>query len=131
MMENVNMIDLTPLVQAVIALAAALITMYLIPWIKSRTTVEQQQHIKTAVQVAVYAAEKAYGAGHGDEKLAYAEKVLAGYNVRLDTQKLRALIDAQIKEMEQAEALLPIEGQQAEDDEAEGEVGADAGEDTV
>lgn len=127
MIENVNMIDLTPLCQAVIALAAALITAYLIPWIKSRTTVEQQQHIKTAVQIAVYAAEKAYGAGHGDEKLAYAERVLAGYNVRLDTQHLRALIDAQIKEMEQAEALLLIEGQQAETDEAEGEVDAGDG----
>lgn len=98
-------IDLTPLCQAVITLAAALITVYLIPWIKSRTTAEQQARIRTVVQVAVYAAEKAYGAGHGDEKLAYAEKVLAGYNVRLDTQQLRALIDAQIKEMEQAEPL--------------------------
>lgn len=129
MIENVNMIDLTPLCQAVIALAAALITAYLIPWIKSRTTVEQQQHIKTAVQVAVYAAEKAYGAGHGDEKLAYAEKVLAGYNVRLDTQRLRALIDAQIKEMEQAEALCMVE--MTDEVQIEGEVDADAEEDTV
>ncbi len=122
------MIDLTPLMQAIIALAAALITMYLIPWIKSRTTVEQQAHIRTAVQVAVYAAEKAYGAGHGDEKLAYAEKVLAGYNVKLDTRQLRALIDAQIKEMEQAEALVLIEGETADE---EGEVDANAGEDSV
>lgn len=122
------MIDLTPLMQAIIALAAALITMYLIPWIKSRTTVEQQAHIRMAVQVAVYAAEKAYGAGHGDEKLAYAEKVLAGYNVKLDTQRLRAMIDAQIKEMEQEEAIMLIEGVQ---DDEEGEVEADAGEDEI
>lgn len=94
------MIDLTPIIQAAITLVAALITVYLIPWLKSRTTVEQQTYIRMAVQVAVYAAEKAYGAGHGEEKLAYAEKVLAGHNVRLDTKTLKAMIDAQIKEME-------------------------------
>lgn len=94
------MIDLTPIIQAAITLAAALITVYLIPWLKSRTTVEQQTYIRMAVQVAVYAAEKAYGAGHGEEKLAYAEKVLAGHNVKLDTKTLKAMIDAEIKEME-------------------------------
>lgn len=94
------MIDLTPIIQAAITLAAALITAYLIPWLRSRTTVEQQTYIHMAVQVAVYAAEKAYGAGHGEEKLAYAEQVLARHNVRLDTKTLKAMIDAQIKEME-------------------------------
>lgn len=94
------MIDLTPIIQAVITLAAALITVYLIPWLKSRTTVEQQTYVRMAVQVAVYAAEKAYGAGHGEEKLAYAEQVLAKHNVKLDTEKLKALIDAEIKNME-------------------------------
>lgn len=94
------MIDLTPIVQAVITLAAALITVYLIPWLKSRTTVEQQTYVRMAVQVAVYAAEKAYGAGHGEEKLAYAEQVLARHNVKLETEKLKALIDAEIKNME-------------------------------
>lgn len=94
------MIDLTPIIQAVITLAAALITVYLIPWLKSHTTVEQQTYIRMAVQVAVYAAEKAYGAGHGEEKLAYAEQYLAEHNVRLDTKTLKALVDAEIKNME-------------------------------
>lgn len=104
------MIDLTPIIQAAITLAAALITVYLIPWLKSRTTVEQQTYVRTAVQVAVYAAEKAFGAGHGTEKLAYAEKVLAEHHVRLDTEQLRALIDAEIKNMEMHEpiALEPV-----------------------
>lgn len=115
------MIDLTPIIQAVIALAAALITMYLIPWLKSRTTVEQQTYIKMAVQVAVYAAEKAYGAGHGAEKLAYAEKVLAEHNVKLDTEKLKALIDAEIKNMELVEPVMIEVADEAEEGTEDGE----------
>lgn len=100
------MIDLTPIIQAAIALIAALITIYLIPWIKSKTTSDQQAQVRMWIEVAVYAAEKAYGAGHGDEKLAYAEQVLAGHNIKLDTQTLKAMIDAEIKRMEQADGVL-------------------------
>ena len=42
------MIDLTPIFQAVLALLAALITYKLIPWIKARTTNEQQARIDAA-----------------------------------------------------------------------------------
>lgn len=103
-------IDFTPLAEAVITLLAAVITIYLIPWIKSRATLEQQTYIRMAVQVAVYAAEKLYGAGRGDEKLAYAQKVLHDqYHIELDTGKLKALVDAQIKQMEHEEGLTMIE----------------------
>ena len=37
-----NMIDITPIINAVIALAAAGVTVFLIPWIKSKTTDEQR-----------------------------------------------------------------------------------------
>lgn len=97
------MIDLTPIIQAAIALLAALVTVYLIPWLKSKTTADQQAQMRMWVEVAVFAAEKLYGAGHGDEKLAYAEEVLEEHNIKLDTQTLKALIDAEIKKMEQGE----------------------------
>lgn len=99
------MIDLTPIIQAVVTLIAALITIYLIPWLKSKTSADQQAQMRMWVEVAVYAAEKLYGAGHGDEKLAYAEQVLAQHNIKLDTQTLKALIDAEIKKMEQGESV--------------------------
>ena len=102
---NINTIDLTPLFEAIIALAAAIITMYLIPWIKSKTNEQQQAYIHAAVKGAVYAAEKFYGAGNGEKKLDYAEKVLReNYGVHLDMNKLEAVIDAAIKEMEQKES---------------------------
>ena len=55
------------------------------------------------VYSAVYAAEKLYGAGNGDQKLAYAEEILRKHGIRLDTATLKAMIDAQIKEMENME----------------------------
>ena len=125
---NVNTIDLTPLAEILISLLAVVITTYLIPWIKARTTQSQQEYIRAAAHVAVYAAEKFYGAGNGEKKLEYAEKVLReDYGVVLNLNKLEAVIDSVIKEMEQAEPPKMITGEVLEgvlieeDEEGEGE----------
>ena len=65
------MIDLTPIFEAILALLAALVTYKLIPWIKARTTAEQQSLLAATVKTLVYAAEQLYGAGKGAEKLDY------------------------------------------------------------
>lgn len=81
-MENVN---LTPLIQAIIAVLAALITYKLVPWIKSRTTAQQQANLQALIRVLVYAAEQIFGAGNGQEKLEYVCGILRerGYEVSL------------------------------------------------
>ena len=99
------MLDLTPLVEAIIALAAAAISMFLIPWLRARYGNETLEKARSWVQIAVYAAEKAYGAGHGKEKLAYAEAFLAQNNIKLDINTLVTMVDAEIKKMEQAEGV--------------------------
>jgi len=53
----------------------------------------------------VLAAEKLYSAGNGDAKLAYAEKFLEECKLKLDFDTLKAMIDAEIKKMEQAEVI--------------------------
>lgn len=88
-------IDLTPIVQAVIALLAALVTYKLVPWIKARTSAEQQAMLGAMVRTLVYAAEQLYGAGHGTEKLDY---VIGELRVRgFDAD--RAAIEAAVREM--------------------------------
>ena len=79
-------IDLTPIFQAVLGILAALITHKLIPWIQARTSAQQQEMLRAAVLVAVYAAEQLYGAGAGKEKLMYVKGQLAkkGYKVDVD-----------------------------------------------
>ena len=88
-------IDLTPLFQAVIGFLAALVTYKLIPWIQARTTAQQQELLRAAVSVAVYAAEQLYGAGAGKEKLMYVKGQLAkkGYHVDIDE------IEAAVREL--------------------------------
>lgn len=109
------MIDLTPLVQAIITLAATAVTVFLIPWLRERYGNETLEKARSWVQIAVYAAEKAYGAGHGDEKLAYAEEVLAQHKIKLDTDTLLAMVNAEIRKMEQVEfSYLESEDEEAE-----------------
>lgn len=82
-----NATDLTPVIEAVIALCAALVTTFLIPYIKSKTTKEQQEEIENWAKIAVNAAEQTYkGSGRGDEKKADVLKFLKdlGYTVNLD-----------------------------------------------
>jgi hypothetical protein len=88
-------IDLTPILQAIIALLAAIITAKVIPWIQARTTTHQQILLQATVDILVSAAEQLYGAGHGPEKLQYVkdELELRGYTV--DT----AAIEAAVREL--------------------------------
>ena len=51
-----NTIDLTPLFECIIALLCAIITVYVVPWIKSHTTIAQQEQLASVVEIAVYAA---------------------------------------------------------------------------
>ena len=67
-----NTYDLTPIIQIVIILIGTIITSFLIPWIKSKTTQEQWWTVQNIAKVAVYAAEVLYkGSGRGAEKLNY------------------------------------------------------------
>ena len=85
-------IDLTPIFQAVLGVLAALITQKLVPWIQARTTAQQQEMLRAAVSVAVYAAEQLYGAGAGKEKLMYVKGQLAKKGYKIDIDEIEAAV---------------------------------------
>ena len=85
-------IDLTPIFQAVLGVLAALITQKLVPWIQARTTAQQQEMLRAAVSVAVYAAEQLYGAGAGKEKLMYVKGQLAKKGYKVDVDEIEAAV---------------------------------------
>lgn len=89
---EVPAIDLTPIFQAVLGILAALITHKLIPWIQARTTAQQQEMLRAAVSVAVYAAEQLYGAGAGKEKLLYVKGQLAKKGYKVDVDEIEAAV---------------------------------------
>lgn len=88
-------VDLTPLLQAVLSLCASLITMFLIPWIRSKYSAEQRQHIAAVYQTAVYAVEQMFGAGNGDQKLQAAVEYLESQGITVDLKE----IEAEVKKM--------------------------------
>ena len=99
-------IDLTQILQAVIALIAALITYKLIPWIKARTTEAQQRNLEAAARIVAYAAEQIYGAGQGAEKLEYALAAMRKAGFDLDKEIVREAIESAVYGIWTAEDLL-------------------------
>ena len=92
--------NITPVVEAVAALIAAVVTAFVVPYIKSRTTTNQQQQINAWVRIAVTAAEQIYaGSGRGEEKKAYVIDWLRKHGVNVDESKLDALIEAAVFEL--------------------------------
>ena len=92
--------DITPIVQAIIALIGAIITCVLIPWIRSKTTKEQQEEIKQWVKIAVAAAEQIFvGQGRGEEKKQWVLEFLSKYNLKVDPDAIDAMIEAAVWEL--------------------------------
>ena len=92
------MFDITPIFEAIIALVAAVITSILIPYIRSRTTAEQQQTINAWVQIAVTAAEQIFnGSGRGAEKKAYVINFLDEKGFKIDEASIDVMIESAVK----------------------------------
>lgn len=89
--------DLTVIIEAVAALIAAILSAFVIPWIRSKTTNEQFDKIQMWVEVAVEAAEQLYtGSGRGAEKKAYVVEFLEAKGFTIDADSLDKLIEAAV-----------------------------------
>lgn len=98
------MIDLTPILQGAIGIISALITVFLLPYIKSKISTEKQAEMEEWVSIAVTAAEQIYnGPGRGEEKKAYVISFLEakGYAVNAGhvLDAVNALIEAMVYEL--------------------------------
>lgn len=104
------MIDFTPILKAVCALSMALITTFVIPYIKSKTTAEQQRKINGYVKTAVTAAEQIYsGPGEGEKKKDYVLTWLKGHGIVVDEDEVDAMIEAAVYELTN-NGLIAVEG---------------------
>ena len=90
------MYDITPIIEAVAALIAALITAFLVPYIKSKTTAEQQKEINAWVKIAVAAAEQLYESTDGDGKKAYVVNFLASKGFKVNPEEFDNAIEAAV-----------------------------------
>ena len=85
-------IDITQIIVAIISVLGTFVTVYIIPYLKSKTNNTQWNNILAWTKAGVQCAEIIYtGAGRGVEKKAYVEKYItdmcnqAGIKVNVDT----------------------------------------------
>ncbi len=90
------MTDLTPVINAVIALAAALITAFVIPWIKRNTSAKDREEFLKWVEIAVSAAEQLFYSTQGKEKKKYVVQFLEGKGFTFSETEIDAAIEGAV-----------------------------------
>lgn len=90
------MTDLTSIINAFIALCAALVTAFVIPWVKSKTTAQSRETLLTWVNIAVSAAEKLYKTTEAQEKKQYVLRFLANKGYDLNDEEIENTIEAEV-----------------------------------
>lgn len=91
--------DITPIVQAVITLLAAVVTACVVPLIKSKTTATQQGQINSWVRIAVAAVEQTCKDTKGTEKKAKVLDWLHQHGIVVDEDQIDAMIEAAVYEL--------------------------------
>jgi len=92
-------IDLTQIILAIITLIGAIITRYLIPWIKNKLTDHQYDTLAALVRVGVFAAEQLFTSEQWKEKKQYVVDLLQENGYAVDVTSVDALIEATVREL--------------------------------
>ena len=92
--------DLTELFALFIGLIAALITAFVIPYIKAKFTAEQLSTLTKWVDVGVSAAEQIFSISHqGDAKKQYVLNFLESKGYTVNTDEVDTLIEAAVNKL--------------------------------
>lgn len=94
-MDNIN---ITPIIEIIIALIGAVVTYFLIPYLKSKMTANQFSYLEGVVKTAVYGAEVLFGgSARGDEKreyvLSYVKNVCESKHITFNEDEVRQILE--------------------------------------
>lgn len=92
--------DLTPILVALLTLFGAIVTSFLVPWIKSKTNANKQQFINELIKMGVLAAEQIYKDTNGAKKMEYVINFLKSKGIKIDEDELKVMIEAAVKKLE-------------------------------
>ena len=113
-------IDFTPIIEALIALLSAVITLVILPKVKTylaaKLSAEQRENLKQWVKVAVAAAEQLYGSKTGTEKKEYVVSFLLSKGIVFNIDEVTALIESEVYKIKQNAVLPHSEPENDEDD---------------
>ena len=94
--------DYTLLFEGILTVLFALVTLYVIPWIKSKVTAEELADIIKWVKIAVQAAEMIYKeSGMGKAKKDYVLTFLADKGIKYDERQIDSLIESAVLELKE------------------------------
>ena len=98
------MIDLTPLIEAIIALVAVIITAYVIPMLKKKMSAEEYELLMKIAEQGVLAAEQIMsGSKLGKEKkeyvINYIKTTLKEKNMTVNMEDINTAIEAAVKQI--------------------------------
>lgn len=96
------MIDLTPIINVLILAVATIVSVYLIPWIKSKKTAEETQDLMAWARIAAKAAQQLYHQLDGKARLGHALGVMREAGFDVDTVEVRNAIEAAVLELHSA-----------------------------
>ena len=95
------MTNLTPILEAVIALAVAIITAFVIPWIRSRTTAQEREEMLAWVDIAVASAQQLLYDMDGKARLNFALMLLEEKGYDVDDFVLNNALEAAVLKLHQ------------------------------
>lgn len=93
-------IDLQPIVSALTALIAAIITTFLVPYIKGKISSQEYDRLMEAVRIAVAAAEQLFTSPQsGVDKKQYVQEFLAAQGYDVSQQEIDTMIEATVSKI--------------------------------
>ena len=110
-------IDLTQIILAIITLISAIITGFVIPWLKNKLTDHQYDTLAALVRVGVFAAEQLFTSEQWKEKKQYVVDLLKENGYTVDTTAVDALIEATVRELRIEQGQVPPKQEVAETNE--------------
>lgn len=84
---------------AVITLVGATITYLVVPYIKSKTTTEQQKNIEYWIKFGVKAADQIFSGEEGKKKKEYVLKFINELGFKITDKQVDVLIEAAVREI--------------------------------
>lgn len=95
-MKPMKNIDITPIIEALIALASLIITGFLVPYLKQKLSNEKREKLRSWVSIAVAAAEQLMKDKTGLEKKEYVVAFLLSKGLVFDVDEVTAMIESEV-----------------------------------
>lgn len=89
-------VNLTPIIGAVVTLLSALISAFLIPYIKRNTTKKELEEFDFWVKIGVQAAEQVFSSEQAKEKKEYVLNFLTDKGYDVDFADINNIIEAEV-----------------------------------